>query len=120
MATRRAREAGAVEPRECFDGVVTALCERPGVAPPDPTRRGFGADALTVDGSIFAMVREDALVLKLPAARVSALIASGDGAPFGAGRGRPMKEWVAVAAVDPDSWRSLAEEAWAFVGGRDA
>ena len=105
---------------ECFDGVVTALRDHAGVAPPDPSRRGFGADALTVHGSIFAMVKDRALVVKLPASRVSALVASGQGAPFGAGRGRPMKEWVAVAAVDPDAWRLLAEEACAFVGSRRA
>ncbi|NMO92212.1 hypothetical protein [Actinomycetospora sp. TBRC 11914] len=109
-----------MEPDACFDDVVTALRDRPGVAPPDPTRRGFGADALTVGGAIFAMVRDGALVVKLPAARVRALIEAGEGAPFGAGRGRPMKEWVAVAAVDPDAWHALAEEAYGFVGSRQA
>jgi TfoX/Sxy family transcriptional regulator of competence genes len=109
-----------VLPDECFDGVVTALRDRDGVAPPDPSRRGFGAQALTVHGSIFAMVQDRALVVRLPAARVSALVESGQGAPFGAGRGRPMKEWVAVAAVDPDAWRDLAEEACTFVGSRRA
>jgi hypothetical protein len=109
-----------VDPEECFAGLVTALRDRPGVAPPDPTRRGFGSDALTVGGSIFAMLRDAALVVKLPAARVSALIEAGDGVPFGAGRSRPMKEWVAVGAVDPDSWRALAEEALIFVGPRQA
>ncbi|MCD2193570.1 TfoX/Sxy family protein [Actinomycetospora endophytica] len=107
-----------MDPEECFAGVVAALRDRPGVAPSDPTRRAFGADALTVHGSIFAMLRDAALVVKLPAPRVSALIAAGDGAPFGAGRGRPMKEWVAVPAVDPERWLALAEEAWAFVGPR--
>jgi hypothetical protein len=111
-----ARDADAVQPDECFDRVVTALADRPGVAPPDPTRRGFGSDALTVDGSIFAMVRRGALVVKLPSSRVGALIASGAGAPFDAGRGRPMKEWVVVATVDPEAWQALAEEACAFVG----
>jgi hypothetical protein len=105
-----------VDAEECFAGLVTALRDRPGVAPPDPTRRAFGADALTVQGSIFAMLRDAALVVKLPAARVTALIAGGDGAPFGAGRGRPMREWVAIGTVDPDSWRALAEEALIFVG----
>ncbi len=107
-----------MESHECFERVVAALRDRPGVTPPDSSRRAFGADALTVHGSIFAMVRDGALVVKLPAARVSALVASGDGAPWGAGRGRPMKEWVAVGGVDPGSWLALAEEAWAFVGSR--
>jgi len=109
-----------VEPDECFEAIVTAQREHPGVAPPDPSRRGFGSEALTVHGSIFAMVRHGALVVKLPAARVSALIASGDGASFSAGRGRPMKEWVAVAAVDPAAWQALADEAREFVGARRA
>jgi hypothetical protein len=109
-----------VEPEACFEDVVAALRDRPGVRPPDPSRRGFGSDALTVHGAIFAMVRDGALVVKLPAARVSALIEAGDGAPFGAGRGRPMKEWVTVAAVDPDVWHALAEEACGFVGSRRA
>jgi hypothetical protein len=113
-------EAVAVEPEACFDEVVAALRDRPGVAPPDPTRRGFGAGALTVHGAIFAMVQGGALVVKLPAARVSALLEAGDGASFGAGRGRPMTEWVAVPTVDPDAWRALAEEACAFVGSRRA
>jgi TfoX/Sxy family transcriptional regulator of competence genes len=109
-----------VDPEACFDEVVATLRDRPGVAPPDPTRRGFGADALTVHGAIFAMVTRGALVVKLPAARVRDLVEAGDGAPFTAGRGRPMKEWVAVAAVDPDAWRTLAEEACAFVSSRRA
>jgi hypothetical protein len=109
-----------VESEECFDAVVAALQDRPGVAPPDPSRRAFGARALRVHGSIFAMVQDGALVVKLPAERVSALIEGGDGAPFGAGRRRPMKEWVAVAAVDPDGWRALAEEACTFVVSRQA
>jgi hypothetical protein len=107
-----------VEPEDCFAGLVAEVRDRPGVAPPDPARRGFGAGALTVHGSIFAMLQDAALVVKLPAARVSALIAAGDGGPFGAGRGRPMTEWVAVGAVDPAVWRALAEEALAFVGSR--
>ncbi len=45
---------------------------------------------------------------------------AGDGGPFGAGRGRPMKERVAVAAVDPEAWLALAAEAYAFVGARRA
>ena len=57
------------------------------------------------------------LVLKLPARRVAELIQAGDGHPFDAGKGRPMKEWVAVDADRADGWLALASEALGFVGG---
>ena len=81
-------------------------------------RRGFGSDALQMDGHIFAMVTSGRLVLKLPAPRVATLIASGHGLPFDAGKGRPMKEWVALADDDTVAWRELALEALGFVGGQ--
>ncbi|MEJ2869534.1 hypothetical protein WCD74_17290 [Actinomycetospora sp. OC33-EN08] len=102
-----------MDPRECFDGLVTTLRDRPGVEPPDPAGRGFGAGALRVRGSIFAMVQDEALVVKLPAPRVRELIDAGTGRPFGP---RPMREWVAVPEVSPGGWLDLAEEALAFVG----
>lgn len=84
-------------------------------------RRGFGSDALQVDGRIFAMVSRERLVLKLPRSRVDELIASGEGVPFDAGKaaGRPMKEWVAFErAPSAAKTRSLAREAVAFVSRR--
>ncbi|MDL5154479.1 TfoX/Sxy family protein [Actinomycetospora termitidis] len=102
-----------MDPQECFDGLVTTLRDRPGVELPDPTRRTFGARTLRVHGSIFAMVQDEALVVKLPEARVAELLAEGTGRPFG---NRPMKEWVSVPEVAPRIWLALAEEALAFVG----
>jgi TfoX/Sxy family transcriptional regulator of competence genes len=80
-------------------------------------RRGFGSDALTVKGRIFAMVSHGRLVLKLPHDRVSALIERGDGLLFDAGKGKPMREWVVLTAKRSEQWLSLAEEACVFVGG---
>ena len=80
--------------------------------------RRFGSDALTVHGSIFAMLTRGELVVKLPAARVAELVASGNGLPFMAGKGRSMREWVVVAVDDPLQWHELAREALAFVRGR--
>jgi TfoX/Sxy family transcriptional regulator of competence genes len=79
---------------------------------------GFGAGTLQVNGRIFAMVSGGRLVLKLPAQRVAALVASGEGLPFDAGKGRPMREWVAFDERQGDHWLHLAEEARAFVAGR--
>lgn len=101
---------------EGFSALVETLAARPGVTL-GSGRRGFGSDALQIHGRIFAMARRGGLVLKLPAARVAALIASGTGSPFDAGKGRPMKEWVVLGHATGHEWLSLAEEALAFVGG---
>ena len=98
-----------------FAALVAHFAGRPEVAPPQSGRRRFGASALTVNGSIFAMVQDGRLVVKLPRERVAGLIADGTGQPFDAGKGRPMKEWVAVPNADDATWRDLAEEALAFV-----
>ena len=105
---------------EGFATVVAALADRPGVTPPDagPTGGGsFGSSALRVHDRIFAMVSRDRLVLKLPARRVAELIGAGEGHPFDAGKGRPMKEWVALDPAGRERWLALASEALAFVGG---
>ncbi len=106
---------GVVQPEERFAALVAELSGEPGVQPPTGGRR-FGADALKVGGSIFAMLSHGDLVVKLPAPRVAELIADGAGGPFSAGAERPMREWLTVAA-DAD-WEGLAREALAFVGAR--
>jgi TfoX/Sxy family transcriptional regulator of competence genes len=80
-------------------------------------RRGFGAGALQVDGRIFAMLSHGRIVLKLPRERVAALVSKGDGMPFDAGKGRPLKEWVALDGRHVEQWLTLAREARAFVAG---
>ena len=77
-----------------FDQLVERYADRADVESPQPGGRKFGSAALKVNGSIFAMIMDDRLVLKLPADRVAALIAEGSGEPFGTGKGRPMREWV--------------------------
>ena len=72
---------------------------------------------LKVNGKVFAMSIGGKMVVKLPKARVDALIASGAGEPFDPRRnGRVMKEWVAVPSRKP-TWVALAREAHQFVGG---
>ena len=80
--------------------------------------RGFGSGALQVGGRIFAMVSGDRLVLKLPRQRVDELLGNGHGLPFDAGKGRPLREWVALADRPEVPWAELAREARTFVAGR--
>ena len=108
--------SGGTSPAQRFDQLVEGFAGRPGVTAPGGGRPRFGSSALKVDGSIFAMLTRGELVVKLPRARVSELVASGAGRPFDAGKGSPMKEWVVVADPDLEEWRVLAEEALAFVG----
>lgn len=110
-----ARSTRPVDAEARFAALVEEFARRPGVEPPGGGR-AFGATALKVHGSIFAMLYDERLVVKLPRERVAALIAADQGEPFGAGKGRPMQEWLTV--VDEDAWSALAEEARAFVGER--
>lgn len=100
---------------KAFEAVVAAFARDRRVEPPGPTRKAFGSNGLKVDGRIFAMLVRGALVLKLPRERVAELIQAGRGEPFDAGKGRPMKEWVAVGAPEA-MWVDLAREARRFVG----
>ena len=72
---------------------------------------GFGSGTLQVNGRIFAVVSRGRFVVKLPRARVDTLIARGTGLPFDAGKGRPMKERVAIAEHAADQWTKLADKA---------
>ena len=79
--------------------------------------RGFGADALKVNNKIFAMLNsENRFVVKLPRARVDALVATGFGERFDPRRnGRVMKEWLVVGPGREARWLPLAKEAMEFV-----
>jgi hypothetical protein len=99
--------------------VVQALSALDGVSL-GSGRRGFGSNALCVDGRIFAIPRPDGLVLKLPRQRVAELLASGQGRPFDAGKGKPMQEWVVLGRLPEKRLLQLASEALAFVHARSA
>jgi hypothetical protein len=59
------------------------------------------------------------LVVKLPKARVEAIIASGYGERFDPRKdGRLMKEWVCVEPTSEEGWLPLAREAMEFVGSK--
>ncbi len=101
--------------RARFQDLVTEFNDVDGVTPPRGGA-GFGRSALRYRGKIFAMHVRGALVVKLPADRVAALVAAGHGAHFDANKGAPMREWF---AANPDNdpaanWSALAAEALAF------
>jgi len=99
-----------------FDELVDRFAGRPGVrGPGESGRRGFGSTALTVNGSIFAMLTRGELVVKLPRDEVAALIQTGAGRPFDSGKGTPMREWVWLAGTDDATWTTAAEQAYDFV-----
>jgi hypothetical protein len=101
------------EAEERYEDLVGELLGIPGVSPPRGGG-GFGRSSLRFQNKIFAMLVRGRLVVKLPAARVDALIAAGDGVRFDANKGTPMREWF---SLDPESslpWAPLAREALEF------
>jgi TfoX/Sxy family transcriptional regulator of competence genes len=100
-----------------FAAIVEALARKPCVTHSKSRGRLFGASALKVHDKIFAMVSSGGqFVVKLPKARVDALVATGVGEHFDAKRGRPMKEWLEVRSESAEEWLELAREALEFVG----
>lgn len=107
------------DPTRRFAELVEELVAAEGVEPPG-AGSGFGAGALRVRGKIFAMLVRDRLVVKLPKARVDALVESGEGTRWDANKGTPMKEWLALDAASGLDWLALAREALAFAGAAAA
>ena len=105
-----------------FLKVVHALEDEPNVSHGGATgSQRFGHSALKVGGKIFAMVSSaGTFVVKLPAHRVAELEQSGVGVRFEAGKGRPMKEWLALNPRSKKPWLALAKEALRFVASRGA
>ena len=104
-----------VTPEERFAAVVAALLTEPGVTPPQ-AGSSFGSNGMKVSGKLFAMLTSGKLVLKLPRARVDALIAAGEGTHFDPRKnGRVMKEWISLESASDEDWLRLAREALAFV-----
>ena len=96
-----------------FEDLVDELVGCPGVIPPRGGS-GFGRSALRWEKKIFAMLVRGRLVVKLPASRIDALIADGDGVRFDANKGTPMREWFSLDPESPLAWGPLAREALDF------
>ena len=94
-----------------FAAIIAAFAAEPGVT---HGGKGFGSLGLKVNGKLFAMPVRGRLVLKLPKARVNALVQAGEGDYFDPGHGRLMKEWVVLEPRRPDRLE-LARVAYQFV-----
>ena len=105
----------AAKSREVFERIATSYVGEAGVT----SGTGFGSNpGLRISGKIFAMLSNDALVVKLPATRVDELVADGDATHFDAGKGRLMREWASVGASRSGEWDHLVREALDFVRTR--
>ena len=74
---------------------------------------------LRVRGEFVALVdyKDAGLVVKLSRTRVSELVATGDGRPFGPA-GKVFGEWVSFPAVDKERWLAVLREAVAHASRR--
>jgi hypothetical protein len=81
----------------------------------------MGYPCLRAHGAFFACVERATghLIVKLPADRVSKLVATGQALPF-APNGRTFREWAAFGVADPGEWRALLAEAREFAGAARA
>ena len=75
----------------------------------------MGYPCLRANGAFFACIERTTghLIVKLPAPRVSELIAAGQALPF-APSGRTFREWAASPVADPSEWSALLAEARSF------
>jgi len=78
----------------------------------------MGLPCVRWDGRFFASLdrRTGALLVKLPADRVAALVAAGHGEAF-APAGRVFREWIAVVRPQRRRWRALLVEAREHAAG---
>ena len=86
------------------------------LAEPGVTRSTMmGYPCLRANGAFFACVERITghLIVKLPAPRVSELIAEGQALPF-APSGRTFREWAAFPVADPSEWSARLAEARSF------
>ena len=70
---------------------------------------------LRTGGRFYGFASAEALVVKLPAARVAELVADGRGGPCSPRPGHPMREWVVIPTPDEQACVSYLLEARAFV-----
>jgi hypothetical protein len=96
--------------QDLYDALAAEQLERPKVG----VGRALQNDVLKIDEKIFAFLKDERLVVKLPAAQAAMLVAAREAVPFESG-GRKMKEWVSVGGADENRWRGLMDDARTYV-----
>jgi hypothetical protein len=97
-----------------FAAIVASVLKERGVTVEEGW--GKGNVVLKAAGKIFAILSGGRLVVKLPKARVDAIVDAGGGERFDPRKdGRVMKEWLVAGKALRAS--ALVREAHAFVGG---
>jgi hypothetical protein len=97
-----------------FDELVDEYSGQPGVT----YGRMMASKGLRVHGKIFAMLNHGALVVKVPADRVTELLSQEGIMPFEPRPGRRMREWVVIPvpkATGDVEWPAITAEAFAYV-----
>ena len=80
----------------------------------------FGKPCLKVGGKAFMARHQQTVVFKLASPhREEALALKGASLWDPSGKGRPMKEWVAVPAAESKGFEALAKAALQYVSGAD-
>jgi hypothetical protein len=78
----------------------------------------FGKPCMKVGGKAWVAQQQDVIAFKLSGAdHASALAERGSTLWDPSGKGRPMKEWVAIPAAECSHFRRFAEASLAYVKG---
>jgi hypothetical protein len=88
------------------------------VMPGVKASKAFGYPAYKINGKVFAFVGSKGIAIKLPAARVNALIDGKTLKPFEVGDGHVWREWVSIqreASEDYEQDAGLFEESVEFL-----
>lgn len=83
--------------------------------PGDERGQMLRSAGLKTAGRFYAFVAGDDLVVKLPAARVTELIATGVGRPCEPRQGRPMRQWVRLTPAGESACTAYLMEAREFI-----
>jgi hypothetical protein len=105
-------QSRTVQLEDIFESVSRRLLdEHPG----DEQGRMLHSAGLKTVSKFFAFTTKGELVVKLPAARIDELIASGAGRPCHVGKGGPMTEWVRLTPADEGACAAYVVGARNFV-----
>lgn len=110
-----ARTSPAIDAPRVFERLSARLLD---AYPGDERGRMLHAAGLKTAGRFYAFTSPHDIVVKLPAARVTELIASGAGRPCDPRGGRPMTQWARLTATDERALAAHLSEARDFVAGQ--